>query len=246
MIIDLHTHNFANQTDAVVAAAKKHGIDRIVLLSDVFRFGLYPERDQIRQINDATLTDVRRYPDYTRGFCFLNPANPPEFLREELARCFSHPEFIGVKLEASVNCRSRQMTPIMTFLAESKRPLLQHTWYKTVGRLRCESDPSDVAALARRHPEVKIVMAHLCGCGYRGVEDIAGLPNVLIDTSGAQPEAGLVEYAVRRLGAERVLYGSDAPCRDFGCQLAKISDAAISVADRERILWKNAKELLSW
>lgn len=246
MIIDIHTHNFTGRTEAVVTAAKQHGIDRIVFLGDVFRFGLYPAPEEIRKINDATLADVRRHPDFCRGFVFLNPGNPPDALREELKRCFRHFEFIGVKFEASLNCRSPKLAPVMEFLAETGRPLLQHTWYKTVGRLPCESDPSDVAVLARRYPEVKIVMAHLCGCGHRGVEDIADLPNVVIDTSGAQPEAGLVEYAVRQLGAERVVYGSDASCRDFGCQLAKIRDAAISAADRERILWKNAKELLSW
>ena len=89
-------------------------------------------------------------------------------------------------------------------------------------------------------------MAHLCGCSDRGVELVADCPNVHVDTSGSQPEAGLVEYAVKRLGARRVLYGSDAPGRGFGPQLAKVLGAAISDADRERILALNARELLQW
>jgi predicted TIM-barrel fold metal-dependent hydrolase len=50
-------------------------------------------------------------------------------------------------------------------------------------------------------------MAHLCGCGYRGVEFIADFPNVYVDTSGGQAEDGFLQYAVKRIGANRLLYG---------------------------------------
>ena len=246
MVLDIHTHNLAGRTDTVVAEAERHGIDRIVLLGDVLRHGALPSPEEIRQINDDTLADVRRYPEKTRGFCFLNPANPPEFLKEEAIRCLELPEFIGIKLEISVNVRSPKIAPLMGILENFNAPLLQHCWYKTVDKYPGESDPSDVADLARRFPGVRIIMAHLCGCRERGVEDIADCPNVWVDTSGAQPEAGFIEYAVRRIGARRLLYGSDAPCRDFGCQLAKICEAAVSESDRIRILGKNAEELLSW
>ncbi|MFH1708770.1 MAG: hypothetical protein ABIF71_12760 [Planctomycetota bacterium] len=33
---------------------------------------------------------------------------------------------------------------------------------------------------------------------------------------------GLVEYAVAALGARRVVFGSDAPYRDFTCQIGRI------------------------
>ena len=82
------------------------------------------------------------------------------------------------------------------------------------------------------------------GCGYRGVEMIADCPNVYVDTSGGQPEDGFLQYAVRRIGADRLLYGSDAPCRDFGCQLNKVLDAGLPADILEKILWTNAVELL--
>ena len=74
--------------------------------------------------------------------------------------------------------------------------------------------------------------------------DIADLPNVLVDTSGSQPEAGMVEYAVRHLGAERVVYGSDWPIRDFGTQVARVLSAEISDEAKELILRGNAARVL--
>ena len=246
MIIDIHTHNFAGKAEAVAASAAHFGIDRFILLGDVLRYGTLPSPDEVRKINDDTLSYVRRYAGRARGFCFLNPDNPAEFQKSEIRRCLEMPEFCGVKLEISVNVRSEMLAPIMEELERFDRPLMQHCWYKTVDKYPGESDPADVADLAQRYPRVKIIMAHLCGCRERGVEDIADCPNVFVDTSGAQPEAGFIEYAVKRIGAKRLLYGSDAPCRDFGCQLAKVREAEISETDRDLILWKNAKELLSW
>jgi hypothetical protein len=107
-----------------------------------------------------------------------------------------------------------------------------------------ESNPADIADLARRHPKTKIIMTHLTGCGPRGVLDIRPCPNVYVDTSGSQPFSGVVEYAVEKLGAERVLYGSDTPIRDLACQLGRISGAKISRHARDLIFGLNAKELM--
>lgn len=136
------------------------------------------------------------------------------------------------------------MKTLMEELERRNRPLLQHCWFKTVNKYEHESDPIDVAVLAKRYPKVKIVMAHLCGCGYRGVEYIADCPNVYVDTSGGQPEDGFIQYAVKRIGADRLLYGSDAPCRDFGAQIHKVTDAGLNSSDLQKIMYTNALELL--
>ncbi len=246
MILDIHTHNFKGQADAVATAAIAHGIDRFLFLGDVLRYGDQATQEQIRQVNNETLADVRRYYDRCRGLCFLNPDNATEIVVEEAKRCLDMPEFIGIKMEICTNCRSTRMDPIMEILEERNAILLHHSWYKATGKHRFESDPSDIADLARRFPRVKIVMAHLCGVGIRGVEDVADCQNVSIDTSGSQPEAGLVEYAVERIGAERIVYGSDAPCRTFGAQLAKIREADITESQRRLIFSENARRLLGW
>lgn len=246
MILDIHTHNFLGQGDIVADQAAKHGVEKFVNLGDVLRFGDEPTEEQIRKINDETIEYSKKYGDKTCGFCFMSPLLPAAFQREEIERCLDMPIFKGVKLEISLCCRNLGMEPLMEECLKYDVPLLQHTWYKTVSKYRGESDPSDVAVLAKRFPKNKIIMAHLVGCGHRGIEDIAECENVWVDTSGAQPEAGLVEYAVKRIGARRLLYGSDAPGRDFGAMIAKVQEANISDSDRELIFHTNAEELLKW
>jgi hypothetical protein len=51
--------------------------------------------------------------------------------------------------------------------------------------------------------------------------------------------------AVRELGAERVLYGSDAGGRSFASQLGKVLGADIPASARRLILGVNLKRLLT-
>jgi hypothetical protein len=50
---------------------------------------------------------------------------------------------------------------------------------------------------------------------------------------------------VRELGAERVLYGSDAGGRSFASQLAKVLGAKIPESAKRLILGENLKRLLA-
>ena len=54
----------------------------------------------------------------------------------------------------------------------------------------------------------------------------------------------LIEYAVGTIGADRIVYGSDVPGRDFSAQLGRVLGARISDADRRKILAGNAERIL--
>lgn len=243
-IIDIHTHNTLPDTKCIIEAALRNDIKKVILLGDVLRFGFYPTEDQIHELNNDTIEAVKKYPEVCHGFCFLNPANDPDFTLREIDRCINEHGFKGIKLEVSLNCRNELLYPIMQKLEELEVPLLHHCWYKTVSKFPEESDPSDIAYLARKFPSVKIIMAHLAGCGFRGIEDIADCSNVYVDTSGGQPITTLLEYAVKRVGSSRILFGSDAPYRDISCQLGRIYGADLDHKTKQKILFDNAKELL--
>src|SRR5439155_16058795 len=101
-----------------------------------------------------------------------------------------------------------------------------------------------VAELARRHPRARIVMAHLNGAGLRGIEQIAECPNIVVDTSGGDPESRIVETAVAVLGPQRVVFGSDAPIRHFMVTLGKVLGGELPDPVKQDILWNNAARLL--
>ena len=68
-------------------------------------------------------------------------------------------------------------------------------------------------------------------------------PNLYLDTTGISAEAKIAT-AVREIGVSRVLYGSDAPFRNFAYEMAKIHYVEIPEEDKKRILGENAKQLL--
>jgi predicted TIM-barrel fold metal-dependent hydrolase len=51
--------------------------------------------------------------------------------------------------------------------------------------------------------------------------------------------------AVREAGANRVIFGSDMPGRSLASQLAKVTGAEISEADKERVLGSNLRRLVA-
>jgi uncharacterized protein len=250
-VIDIHTHPFyrddarryAGAAD-LLRRARGHGIMHVVALGDVLAFGRSPDAKQIRRINDETAELMRRHAGFVTGFCYLNPTLGEKAVRSEVERCAAR-GFKGIKLEIANNARDACMRPVMEAARAHGLVVLQHAWSMTKIRQRSfHTDPEDVGTLARRFPDVRIIMAHLTGDGVRGVLAVKDCPNVVVDTSGAAPEAGIVEFAVEQLGAERILYGSDVPIRDFGVAIARITGSRLSGRERQRILYENARELL--
>ncbi len=249
-ITDFHVHSRLDPGPCetpgeMIRLAKKCGIGRICLLGDVLYFGEDPSEEQIRNINDQTLELVDKWPDVFLGFCFLNPKLSENFLRAEAERCLGHQSFKGIKLEIAVNAADPRVDKVMRIAGDMDAIVVQHSWNtEIINNRRHQSDPEDVAVLARRFPRVRIVMAHITAASQRGVLAIAPCENVWTDVSGAQPVGGTVEYAVDKLGSERILFGSDAPGRDFSAQLGKIYGAQIPERVKEMILKDNAQKLL--
>ncbi|MEA4883676.1 MAG: amidohydrolase family protein [Clostridia bacterium] len=109
------------------------------------------------------------------------------------------------------------------------------------------SAPAFFDAVALAHPCVPIVLAHmnLMGPAGEAIEAAEAHPNLYLDTSWAAPEDIL--EAISRLGAGRVLWGTDAPlggashyAQDRG---RPIIEQRLTQAEREAVLWGNAERL---
>ncbi|MBL9126684.1 MAG: amidohydrolase family protein, partial [Verrucomicrobiales bacterium] len=108
-----------------------------------------------------------------------------------------------------------------------------------------ESTPMDLARLAVRHPNATLICGHSGGDWEQGLAAIRPHPRVYADLGGGDPAAGFTEMAVRELGDERVLYGSDVGGRSFASQLAKVLGADIPESARRRILGPNLRRILT-
>jgi uncharacterized protein len=228
-----------------VARSRQFGIVRMVALGDVLMYGPQPNEKQLRAINDETAQLISGDPDFFIGFCYLNPTLGERPVRREVDRCVGDLGFRGLKLEIANNAKDACMKPVMQAAEAYDIPVLQHTWSQTKLRLRSHhSDPEDTCLLAKRFPNTRVIMAHLTGCGYRGVLAARGIDNLWVDTSGGAPEAGIVDFAVSNLGSSRILYGSDLPIRDLPAAIGQVAGAAISETDRKAIFHNNAANLL--
>jgi predicted TIM-barrel fold metal-dependent hydrolase len=252
--LDVHVHPlacfgpYAVETPAEDArrleeTARRAGVTRACLFSLDRGCPYTPTPAQCRAANDWALAMRDAAPEFFLPFCYVSPEHPEEAVRE-IDRCVAGEGMVGVKLWVARRATDPGLDPILERAVALDVSVLQHAWDKTTGNLPGESFPADVADLARRHPRARIVMAHLNGAGLRGLAVIASCPNVFVDTSGGDPEAGIVEAAVSALGAGRVLYGSDAPIRHFGVSLGKVLGADLPDTVKRDLLWNNAARLL--
>jgi len=251
-IIDCHihlqspTHRYdEEEVLRCLALADRAGIDRMVYLFNLGSGGVDPQPEHITASNDIGIELVRRHPARFDAFCYVNPSLPLPFTLAEIDRCIASGPMAGIKLWISVHATDARLDPVMERAAALRVPVLHHAWYKATGFAFNESTPAEVAHLARRHPDVPIIMAHLAGGGWRGVRDVRDCPNVVVDTSGAQPHGGLVDYAVRELGADRVVFGSDWPIRDFAVQRARVEGADLDASAKAAILGGTMERLLA-
>src|SRR5207245_9716708 len=167
------------------------------------------------------------------GSVYVSPAYP-ELSVQEFDRCVRDGPMVSIgEVEADRPCNVPEMDPIVERAASMKAPILQHTWLKAGGNEPGESTPYDLVELARRHPDASFIGAHTGGDWERGIRIIRDTENVFAEMAGFDPTSGVVEMAVRELGAERVIYGSDAGGRSFASQLGKIMGAELPESARE-------------
>lgn len=229
--------------EQLLAYADRLGIERLCVFMGM-TWHHDPSPAEMRKQNDEVLRAVNRFPDRAFGFVYLNPKHTEASLGE-LDRCVRDGPMVGVKLWVARHCNAPELDPLVHRATELKAVVLQHTYLKLTGNLPEESTPAELAELARRHPKAQFIAAHTGADWETGIRAMRDCPNVFPDICGFDPTAGVTEMAVRELGAERVLYGSDAGGRSFASQLAKVLGADIPESAKRLVLAENLKRLLA-
>ena len=250
MIWDLHVHftNFAGRTPHekmanAVKFADRMGIERFMLYLGFPPHPRDPTPDELTLINDQVLEALQHWHDRAFGFVYLNP-NHLEFSLKEFDRCVRDGPMVGVKLWVARRCNTAELDPIIERAAAMNAVIFQHTWDKVTGNHAGECTPMELSELAARHPDTPIICGHTGGDWEHGIRAIRANKNVSIGIAGSDPTNGFVEMAVRELGPERIIYGSDAGGRSFASQIAKVRGANISESAKTLILRDNLGRML--
>lgn len=249
MIWDLHCHlsgvdgrTAGERIAQMMEIADRMGIERLVFFMG-FPWSNDPSPDDFRKQNDQVIEALSHWHHRAFGFVYLNPKYEEESLKE-LERCVQDGPLVGVKLWVAVRCSDPRVDAIVRRAAELQAIVYQHTWLKTSGNLPGESSPLDLVELAMRHPAASLICGHTGGKWELGIRAVRAQKNIFIDTAGSDPTAGLVEMAVRELGVERILYGSDCGGRSFASQIGKVTSADLPREVQNKILAGNLRRLL--
>ncbi len=246
MIYDVHVH-YRSVGMMARALAQAERLDMTLCTNSINLEGSaspnFPSREFVTACNDRTLELARQHPRRVIPFWYLNPVHGQYACDELERRVKGYRGRQGVKLWEAVRGNDPQVDGLMHICAEHRLPVLQHTFAEGTGNLPTETSGPDMREMALRHPDVTFFFGHATGDIEVGAKCALGLNNVLMDVGGNEATNGYTEILVKYLGAERVVYGSDASGRSFASQLAKILGADLTPAEKEQILFTNAQRV---
>lgn len=249
-IWDLHCHllGITGRTPEekmanLLEIADRHGIERLCLFFSS-TWSKTPTPEELKTDNDVVMQAMSHWSNRTHGFCYVSGEHV-EFSLAEMDRCIKHGPMVGIKLWVAKRASERDLDAIIRKASEIKAVIFQHTWFKQDGtQYPGESTPLDLVELAKRHPQTHFICGHAGGQWEMGIRAIRSLKNVSIELAGSDPTAGFTEMAVRELGPERIIYGSDSAGRSFASQLAKVFGADISEDAKRMIFSENLRRLI--
>ena len=244
-VIDAHAHiitfgGIENSKDEIRSALEMYPLRR-VYLSALEMDSYCPEEEEINELNAYAYDFCKEDPKRLKAYCYLNPALPNAV--DILKSGVEEHGAVGVKLWLATYCDDISVNRIAEACIGYDIPILIHAFQKYNGLLPNENTGYNVAVLANRYPEARIIMAHFAGDAYHGIKPVRYCKNVWTDFSGTNIRAGELDYTVKLLGAQRVLFGTDMPPAPFVTNLGIVQDADISESEKQDILWRNACRL---
>jgi predicted TIM-barrel fold metal-dependent hydrolase len=203
--------------------------------------------EEFKKCNDLVLKCLKQHPDRFIGQMTLNPAYPKES-QEEIKRCVDN-GMVGSKFYNHVKINDPLFYPVIEKFIALKMILLMHT---PIGKSRVKlnteeppniSLPEDFVDIAKRYPEAMFQFAHIGG----GIdwEDackaLAHSPNVFVDVSGSNNEATMIEFALKYIGEDRLLFGCD---NSFYQGVGHVLADDLTELQRKKIFFENYNTIL--
>jgi hypothetical protein len=258
MIIDVHTHVFPNQrvfSDTFIAEAsraRKEPINLVTRYADydatragcgmAICFGGKARLSGVWVDDRDVAAYVQQDPTRLIGFLSVDPTQP----NWEAELEFGHQELglQGIKLlpmYAGFYPQEARLNYLWHYAQQHNLPVLLHTGTTFVSQATIETTlPRHVDVVARRFPEVRIIMAHL-GHPYEGecVAVIRKHPHVYADVSALHYRPWQLFHSlmlVHEYGVwNKLLFGTDFPFTNVADSLAGLRSLATVQIDRFRL-----------
>lgn len=235
---DFHSHlgktrsGDDNSAAQMVEQLGAYGIERVGIVS--------LSQNSMRENNDVVAAAMREYPEFVVGYADIDPKDPAA--ADEIDRTLGDLGMRGVKFMSWKHGYSVENCPQLEGVVDAIARYGVHIQIHGGASPLCT--PYIWTRLARRHPEIDFVFTHACGreFGTTCIELIRDIPNFSVETS-ANEEMGILREAVRVLGSERVLFGTDWPYKPTNIEVDKIFELGLSDRQLENVLYRNAERI---
>lgn len=225
MIVDAHAHlgrcrvfDQDLSAEVLLTAMDDHAVAAAIVQP-------FPGAPDPRAIHDSIAELARQHPGRIFGLASLTPHHDTAAYRGEVRRCISELGFVGVKAHTighAVNPLTRDAELIFETAAELGVPVMVHT-----GPGIPFAEPGMWIPMARAFSNTTVVLAHAGAGIFTGPAIVAAevCPNIVLETSWCNLQD--IGRAVRAVGPDRVLFGSDLPS-NLPVELAKYRAAGLS------------------
>lgn len=195
-----------------------------------------------REGNRHAYEAAERFPGRIVPFVVVNPNYPLAEIEAEIAH-WDERGIVAFKFHASLHGTDTLddgYAPAYEYADEHSLPILSHSWSGAGGPLKV------IETLSERYANVQFVNAH-SSSGWAVIDASCELAErferVWLDLTGSRLVYGGLERMVERVGADRILWGTDSPFIDPRPGLGRMLCADVSDEDRRRMLGLNARAL---
>jgi predicted TIM-barrel fold metal-dependent hydrolase len=224
------------------------------------REGEHPEiaskmSGRLKRRNDWTCEVAGEHPELV-AFPSVDPLMGAEEMVAEVERCAKEFRVKGIKLhpaEGHYFPRDERVWPVYAKAQELGLSIISHGGLFMMSPDIPYTRPSNFEPIFESFPDLKLVIAHM-GHGFwdESVELAKKYAHVYFDTSAVVSGVEHLEILsdadaaqlIRKLGVERVMFGSDYPWFDPAMDLKRFLELPLTPAEKERVLGENAKNVL--
>lgn len=245
-IIDIHAHlgryfQFPithGEASDVLQKADELGISK-VCVSHIYGL-LY----DVREGNTLTMQAASQFPGRILAGGVLDPREPEENIVEEFKRCEPHVTMWN-ELHPALHCspiNGPGYRIILNLIKTKPKPILIHT-----DDSDSYSRPELLEAVIPDFSGIPFIIGHSGNVigGFEKAVDLAlRYDNVYLDSTFSRNYWGVMEWMIKKVGAKKILFGSDMPFLDGSAQVGKLLSPRITDGQRELIFRDNAQKLL--
>jgi predicted TIM-barrel fold metal-dependent hydrolase len=247
LVIDAHAHINHDQAEgtgfihspysdaeAMHERARTMGIDAMCISGFLAVWADYQDGNMI--VREA----MKRYPGFYYGYASLQPQYVRDW-KKECQKWHKRYKMGGLK-------------PYFPRTGIPYNDKLWAPWYEYGNRIHAHAliHPSpDVVAevndVAPKYPNISFIIAHSgasFGDARQGIEMALKNPNVYLEITLTAVTHGVIEFMVKHVGAERVLFGTDQPMRDPIPQFGWMAYSHCSYEEKKKMFGLNMRRIL--